>query len=269
MYCGLPARSSVRNAGLAARHTCRAGGPTYWVALRAAFLTLYAMPETQASRMSEDPWRVFKIMAEFVESFDTLSRLGPAVTIFGSARTQPEDVYYKAAVAIGEGLSKEKISIVTGGGPGIMEAANRGGARPKTVPRVGLNIELPFEQKGNRYANLPINFHYFFTRKVCLVKYSMGFVYMPGGFGTLDELFEVVTLVQTQRIPAFPIILFGSTFWKGMFDWMSATLVPAGTISAGDLDLLRVTDDPAQAVKWIVDYRRTVGVPDQVPAAFR
>ncbi|HTH46371.1 MAG TPA: TIGR00730 family Rossman fold protein [Candidatus Limnocylindria bacterium] len=227
------------------------------------------MPDTQASRMSEDPWRVFKIMAEFVESFDTLSRLGPAVTIFGSARTKPEDLYYKAAIAIGEGLAKEKIAVLTGGGPGIMEAANRGGAKSKGVPSVGLNIELPSEQKGNRYANLPVNFHYFFTRKVCLVKYSMGFIYMPGGFGTLDELFEVVTLVQTRRIPAFPIILFGTGFWRGMFDWISSTLEPAGTISPGDLDLLRVTDDPAQAVKWIVEYRRTVGVPDQVPAAFR
>ncbi|MEI6357313.1 MAG: TIGR00730 family Rossman fold protein [Verrucomicrobiota bacterium] len=227
------------------------------------------MPETQASRMSEDPWRVFKIMAEFVESFDTLSRLGPAVTIFGSARTKPEDVYYKAAVAIGEGLAKEGISIVTGGGPGIMEAANRGGAKPKKVPSVGLNIELPFEQKGNRHADISINFHYFFTRKVCLVKYSMGFVYMPGGFGTLDELFEVVTLVQTQRLPAFPIILFGKNHWRGMFDWIASTLEPAGLISPGDLDLLRVTDDPAEAVKWIVDYRRTVGVPEQLPSAFR
>lgn len=219
--------------------------------------------------MAEDPWRVFKIMAEFVESFDTLSHLGPAVTIFGSARTKPEDVYYKAAVAIAEGLAKEKLSIVTGGGPGIMEAANRGGAKPKTVPSVGLNIELPFEQKGNKHANLSIDFHYFFTRKVCLVKYSMGFIYMPGGFGTLDELFEVLTLVQTRRIPAFPIILFGKTYWRGMFDWISSTMEPAGMITPGDLDLLRVTDDPAEAVKWIVEYRRTVGVPDQVPAAFR
>lgn len=227
------------------------------------------MPETQQSRMAEDPWRVFKIMAEFVDSFDTLSRLGPAVTIFGSARTKPEDHYYKAAQAIAEGLAREKIAIVTGGGPGIMEAANRGGAKPKTVPSVGLNIELPFEQKCNRYSNLTIDFHYFFTRKVSLVKYSMGFIYMPGGFGTLDELFEVVTLVQTQRLPAFPIILFGRAHWRGLFDWMSSTLEPSGMISPGDTDLFRTTDDPEEAIDWIVQYRRTVGVPDQVPPAFR
>ena len=227
------------------------------------------MPETQLSRMAEDPWRVFKIMAEFVESFDTLSRLGPAVTIFGSARTKPEDRYYKAAQLIGEGLAKEKISVVTGGGPGIMEAANRGGAKPKSVPSVGLNIELPFEQKCNRFSNLTIDFHYFFTRKVCLVKYSMGFVYMPGGFGTLDELFEVVTLIQTQRIPAFPVSLFGKAYWRGMFDWISSTLEPAGMISPGDLNLLRVSDDPEEVIEWIRTYRRTIGVPDQVPAAFR
>ena len=219
--------------------------------------------------MSEDPWRVFKIMAEFVDSFDTLSRLGPAVTIFGSARTKPEDAYYKAAQRIGEGLAKEKISVVTGGGPGIMEAANRGGSKPKTVPSVGLNIELPFEQKCNRHSNLTIDFHYFFTRKVCLVKYSMGFIYMPGGFGTLDELFEVVTLIQTQRIPAFPVILFGTTYWRGLFDWVSSTLEPAGMITPGDLNLLRVSDDPDEVVDWIRTYRRTVGVPEQVPAAFR
>jgi uncharacterized protein (TIGR00730 family) len=227
------------------------------------------MPETQSMRLSEDPWRVFRIMAEFVEGFDTLSRLGPAVTIFGSARTKPEDVYYQAAAAIAEGLAREKIAVVTGGGPGIMEAANRGAAKAHTVPSVGLNITLPNEQKGNRYANLPINFHYFFTRKVCLVKYSMGFVYMPGGFGTLDELFEVVTLIQTERIPAFPIILFGKGYWRGLFDWVESTLAPAGTISPGDLDLIKVSDDPAEVVSMIVKYRRTVGVPEQVPMAFR
>lgn len=218
--------------------------------------------------VKEDPWRIFRIMAEFVDSFETLSHLGPAVTVFGSARTKPSDPYYKAAVEISRGLAKHHLAVITGGGPGIMEAANRGAAEAKGKS-VGLNIELPFEQKGNRHADISINFHYFFTRKVCLVKYSMGFVYMPGGFGTLDELFEVVTLVQTQRLPAFPIILFGKNHWRGMFDWIASTLEPAGLISPGDLDLLRVTDDPAEAVKWIVDYRRTVGVPEQVPSAFR
>ena len=227
------------------------------------------MPETKAARLAEDPWRVFKIMAEFVDSFDTLSHLDAAVTVFGSARTKPDDVYYKATVAVTEGLARQGIATVTGGGPGIMEAANRGASHVKGVPSVGLNIELPFEQKGNRYANVSINFHYFFTRKVCLVKYSMGFVFMPGGFGTLDELFEVVTLVQTQRMQSFPIILFGKAYWKGLIEWMKTTLEPGGLISPGDLDLLRITDEPTEAVGWILDYRRSVGVPEQVPSAFR
>ena len=227
------------------------------------------MTDSKAVRLAEDPWRVFKIMAEFVDSFDTLSHLDAAVTVFGSARTKPEDPFYKATVTLTEGLARQGIATVTGGGPGIMEAANRGTSHVKGVPSVGLNIELPFEQKGNRYANVSINFHYFFTRKVCLVKYSMGFIFMPGGFGTLDELFEVVTLVQTQRIPAFPIILFGKDYWTGLLDWMRATLEPSHLISPGDLDLLRVTDDPAEAVNWILEYRRSVGVPDQVPSAFR
>ena len=224
-------------------------------------------------RFTEDPWRVFRIMAEFVESFDTLGRLGAAVTIFGSARTKADDPYYRSAQAIAKGLSEQGIAIITGGGPGIMEAANRGAAeKSKTAqraPSVGLNIELPFEQKGNRYANLVVNYHYFFARKVCLVKYSMGFVFMPGGFGTLDELFEVVTLVQTERIPAFPLILFGKAHWQGMLDWIKATLEPGKLISPGDCDLLRVTDSVDEAVEIILDYRRSVGVPESVPAAFR
>lgn len=227
------------------------------------------MSDDHATRRAEDPWRVFKIMAEFVDSFDTLSRLGPAVTVFGSARTKADDPNYKATVAVAEGLARHKIAVITGGGPGIMEAANRGAAHVKGVRSVGLNIELPFEQKGNRYANLAINFHYFFTRKVCLVKYSMGFVFMPGGFGTLDELFEVVTLVQTQRIPEFPVILFGRAYWTGLIEWARSALEPSRLISPGDLDLMRVTDDPAEVVEWIRGYQRRVGVPDQVPAAFR
>lgn len=232
------------------------------------------MMPTYPQRQSEDPWRVFRIMAEFVDSFDTLSRLGPAVTVFGSARTKSEDPYYKAAQAIARSLGENDISVITGGGPGIMEAANRGGAeaRPKSgvkPPSVGLNIELPFEQKGNRFANLQVNFHYFFSRKVCLVKYSMGFVYMPGGFGTLDELFEVVTLVQTQRIPAFPLILYGSQYWEGLIAWIKATMEPAKMISPGDTDLFTIVDTPEAAVEKILHYRRTVGAPESVPAAYR
>lgn len=236
----------------------------------AGFPSLSSPPvtETPHERRSEDPWRVFKIMSEFVEGFDTLSRLGPAVTVFGSARTKPEAPHYKSAVAIAEGLARQGIAVVTGGGPGIMEAANRGAAKAKGPPSVGLNIELPFEQGGNRYANVSVNFHYFFTRKVCLAKYSFGFVFMPGGFGTLDELFEVVTLVQTQRVPAVPIILFGREHWQGLLDWSRHTLEAGGMISPGDVELMRLTDEPQQVIDWILEYRRSVGVPD-VPAAFR
>lgn len=215
----------------------------------------------------EDPWRIFRIMAEFVDSFETLSHLGPAVTIFGSARTKPSDPFYQAAVALGKGLAKSNLAIITGGGPGIMEAANKGAAEAKGKS-VGLNIELPFEQKGNRYANLPINFHYFFSRKVCFVKYSVGFVFMPGGFGTLDEFFEVLTLVQTQRISRFPLILFGESYWNGLIKWMKTTLDRNSFISPGDLDLVTVTDDPQVAIDLILDYQRRIGPPETVSKAF-
>jgi uncharacterized protein (TIGR00730 family) len=207
-------------------------------------------------------------MAEFVDSFETLSRVGPAVTIFGSARTKPSNPFYEATMALAKDLAKHNLAVITGGGPGIMEAANRGAtkARGKSV---GLNIELPFEQSGNRYANIPVNFHYFFSRKVCFVKYSVGFVFMPGGFGTLDEFFEVLTLVQTQRIPRFPLILFGHKYWQGLLDWMSATMGKGAYISPGDMDLVTVTDDPKVAVNLILDYERRVGPPDIVPKAFR
>src|SRR5688572_26827778 len=189
--------------------------------------------------IKEDPWRIFRIMAEFVDSFETLSRLGPAVTIFGSARTPVKDPYYQKAVQIGRLLAKNKLAVVTGGGPGIMEAGNRGASMAKGSS-VGLNIELPFEQMGNRYANIPINFHYFFTRKVCFVKYSVAFIFMPGGYGTLDEFFEVLTLVQTHRVSRFPLILFGKTYWAGLLKWMRATLEKNSFISPGDMDLVHL-----------------------------
>lgn len=217
--------------------------------------------------VKEDPWRIFRIMAEFVDSFETLSHLGPAVTVFGSARTKPTDPYYKAAVEISRGLAKHHLAVITGGGPGIMEAANKGAAEAKGKS-VGLNIELPFEQKGNRYANVPVNFHYFFSRKVCFVKYSMGFVFMPGGFGTLDEFFEVITLVQTERISRFPLICYGSDYWTGLLKWAKSSLGKNGYISPGDLDLVTVTDDPGEVIKLVLDYKRRVGPPDSVPQAF-
>jgi uncharacterized protein (TIGR00730 family) len=215
----------------------------------------------------EDPWRIFRIMAEFVDSFETLSQLGPAVTVFGSARTRPDDLYYKASVNLARGLARHNLAMITGGGPGIMEAANRGAAEAKGRS-VGLNIELPFEQKGNRFANMPVNFHYFFSRKVCFVKYSMGFVFMPGGFGTLDEFFEVLTLVQTQRIPQFPLILFGSDYWSGLLKWIKSVLDKNHFINTKDMELYRVTDDVNEAISVILEYIRQVGPPDQVAKAF-
>jgi uncharacterized protein (TIGR00730 family) len=179
----------------------------------------------------------------------------------------PSDPYYQAAVELAKGLARHNLAIITGGGPGAMEAANKGAylAKGKSV---GLNIELPHEQKGNRFANIPINFHYFFSRKVCFVKYSIGFVFMPGGFGTLDEFFEVMTLVQTERIPQYPIILFGKKHWQGLLRWMKERVQGPGYISPGDLDLVTITDDPQEAIDVILDYERRVGPPEIVPKAF-
>jgi len=219
------------------------------------------------SFIREDPWRIFRIMAEFVDSFQTMSQVGPAVTIFGSARTKPSEKYYRAAVDIAKGLAKHNLAVITGGGPGIMEAANKGAAQGGGKS-VGLNIELPHEQAGNRFANVPIHFHYFFARKVCFVKYSLGFVYMPGGFGTLDELFEVLTLVQTQRIPQFPLILFGTEHWKDLLAWLKARVEKDKLISPGDLDLVKMTDSVAEVVEIIRDYERRVGPPGIMPKSF-
>lgn len=218
--------------------------------------------------ITEDPWRIFRIMAEFVDSFETLSRVSPAVTIFGSARTPPRDPFYKAAVTLGRELAKRELTVITGGGPGIMEAANKGAAMAKGRS-VGLNIELPHEQKGNPYANMPINFHYFFARKVCFAKYSVAFVFMPGGFGTMDEFFEVATLVQTGRIPHFPLILFGKKFWGDALRWMRRQMRKENNfIGPDDLKLLTLTDDPHEAVHIILEYLQRVGPPDKVPKAF-
>jgi uncharacterized protein (TIGR00730 family) len=216
----------------------------------------------------EDPWRIFRIMAEFVDSFQTMSQVGPAVTIFGSARTKPADKYYRAAVAIGKGLAKHNLAVITGGGPGIMEAANKG-AMQSGGKSVGLNIELPHEQFSNKYSNVPIHFHYFFARKVCFVKYSLGFIYMPGGFGTLDEFFEVLTLVQTGRIPQFPLILFGSDYWSGLLKWAGKAMRGKHNfISRNDLDLVTIVDKPQDAIERILDYSRRVGPPAATPQAF-
>ncbi|HEX5221629.1 MAG TPA: TIGR00730 family Rossman fold protein [Verrucomicrobiae bacterium] len=215
----------------------------------------------------EDPWRILRIMGEFVESFEAMSRLSPSVTVFGSARTPRNDPYYKATVRLGKKLAAHKIPVITGGGPGIMEAANKGAALGNGTS-VGLNIELPHEQKGNEFANLPLHFHYFFSRKVCFAKYSFAFVFMPGGFGTLDELFEILTLVQTERIPRFPLILIGKRYWTGLLRWVEAELRERRYISPNDLKLITLTDDVDEAVSVILEYFKRVGPPERVPMAF-
>lgn len=194
-----------------------------------------------------DPWRVMRIQAEFVEGFGTLAEVGPGIGVFGSARTPRHDPMYAAAVRIGRGLAEAGFATITGGGPGIMEAANKG-ALEAGGTSVGLGIELPFEQALNRYVSLGINFRYFFARKVMFLKYSQGFVVMPGGFGTFDEVFEAVALVQTRKVTSFPIVLYGSRFWGGLVDWLGDQVLANGYISPPDRALLQVTDDPDEAV---------------------
>ena len=225
-------------------------------------------PADTTFTMHEDPWRIFRIMAEFVDSFQSLAKIGSAVTIFGSARTKPEDKYYHAAQEIAKGLAKHNLAVITGGGPGIMEAANKGAAHAGGKS-VGLNIELPHEQTGNRFANLPVHFHYFFSRKVCFVKYSFAFIFMPGGFGTLDEFYEVLTLVQTGRIPKFPLIMYGREHWKGLFAWMKTHLEKEALISPGDLELVHFVDEPQAAIDIILEYQRRVSPPEMPARAFR
>ena len=198
-----------------------------------------------------DPWRVLRIQAEFVDGFGTLAELGPATCVFGSARTRPDDPLYGAAEQIGARLARAGQAVITGGGPGIMEAANKGAAEAGGIS-VGLGIELPFETGLNPYVNLGINFRYFFARKTMFVKYAQGFVVLPGGFGTLDELFEALTLVQTQKVTSFPVVLFGSTYWAGLLAWLRGSALAAGTISAPDLEMFTVTDDVDEAVAAVV-----------------
>ncbi len=198
----------------------------------------------------EESWRLFKIMGEFVDGVEALHHIGPAVTIFGSARVKPEDAMYKKAAEIAALFVKEKFAVISGGGPGIMEAANKG-AKEAGGTSVGLNIELPFEQIPNPYANIQVNFQYFFVRKVMLVKYALAYIIMPGGFGTLDELFEAVTLIQTERIKPFPVILVGSDYWRGLLDWIKERMLAENRISEEDVDILQVLDDPRDVVKAV------------------
>jgi uncharacterized protein (TIGR00730 family) len=197
-----------------------------------------------------DPWRVLRIQAEFVEGFGTLADLGPGIGVFGSARTPADNPMYAAAERIGAGLARAGYATITGGGPGIMEAANKGALEAGGVS-VGLGIELPFEQSLNEYVSLGINFRYFFARKVMFLKYSNGFVVMPGGFGTFDEAFEALTLVQTRKVRSFPIVLFGREFWTPLLGWMDDHVMAGGYISAVDRGLIQLTDDPDEAVALV------------------
>lgn len=201
---------------------------------------------------AESSWQIFKIISEFVEGFEKLNRIGPCVSIFGSARTKPGSLYYETAVQLAEKLTKEGYGIITGGGPGIMEAGNKG-AQQAGGKSVGLNIVLPFEQSANSYidADKLINFNYFFVRKLMLMKYAQGFVVMPGGYGTMDEMFEALTLIQTKKIGSFPIILIGTKYWGGLWDWIKETMVGEGTVSKVDLDLVKITDSVEEAVEHI------------------
>ena len=215
---------------------------------------LTGAPPARAPFTSTDPWRVLRIMGEFVEGFDTLSDVRNAVTIFGSARTTPDDVYYEKAVDTARLLAEEGFPIITGGGPGIMEAANRGCQEGNGLS-VGLNIELPFEQGLNPYVERAINFRYFFVRKTMFVKYSTAFIAFPGGYGTMDELFEALTLVQTGKVKQFPVVLFGPAYWAGLAEWLRDRVAGEGKVATEDLKLFHLTDEPQEAVRLIVKAR--------------
>mgnify|MGYP000223846321 CR=1 FL=1 len=203
----------------------------------------------------DESWRMFRIISEFTEGFDRLSSLGYAVSIFGSARLKEGNLYYQQSVEIAQRLGKENFAIITGGGPGVMEAANKG-AFESDSKSVGLNIRLPQEQSPNPYQDLGLDYRYFFVRKVMFVKHSMGYVCMPGGFGTMDEFFESLNLMQTQKIYPMPIILFGVEYWQGLIDWMKSTMIPAGTVSESDFDYITLTDDMDEVVSIMVKHRQ-------------
>lgn len=204
---------------------------------------------------AESSWRMFKIMAEFVDGFDRMDRIGPCISIFGSARTKPDTKYYKQATKVGNLLAEEGFGIITGGGPGIMEAGNLG-ARLADNASVGLNIDLPHEQGVNAYvdADKVFNFRYFFVRKVIFLKYTQGVVYLPGGYGTMDELFETLTLIQTKKIERIPLVLMGSKYWGGLLDWIKNYMLEEQNIAAEDLDLITLIDKPEDVVKYISDF---------------
>ncbi len=213
-----------------------------------------------------DPWRVMRIQSEFVEGFGALADIGPAVSVFGSARVPREHPDYRTGVQVGRGLVEAGYAVMTGGGPGIMESANRG-AREAGGLSVGLGIELPFEQGMNEWVDLGVNFRYFFARKTMFVKYAQGFIVLPGGFGTFDELFEALTLVQTHKVMGFPIVLMGSEYWSGLLDWVRGPVVDRGMINPADIELLTVVDDPAEAVAVVQARDRQIRAQEAAEAA--
>ncbi len=213
------------------------------------------IPNTDSS-LTRESWKIFQIMAEFVDGFEHLASIQPSVSIFGSARIDPEHAYYKKAEQISQLLSDAGFSVISGGGPGIMEASNKGAYAGKSSS-IGLNIELPREQKSNPYQDISLNFRHFFSRKVMFVKYASAYVVLPGGFGTLDELAEILTLIQTGKSRKIPIILVESEFWSGLLDWFEKSLVHCGTISKEDLDLFQVIDEPKQVIQAIFEYYRS------------
>lgn len=203
----------------------------------------------------ENSWTMFKVIAEFVDGFEVMNRMGPCISIFGSARTKPDDKYYKLAVEAARRCTEAGFGVITGGGPGIMEAGNKGAALYGGLS-VGLNIDLPFEQSHNQYIDPDknLNHRYFFVRKVMFVKYAQAFIVLPGGFGTLDELFEVLTLIQTSKISRVPVVLMGTDFWAGLIDWIRETMLGHGNISPGDMDLIPITDDPSEAIRIVNEF---------------
>jgi len=204
--------------------------------------------------MNDDMWRIFRIMAEFVEGFETLSRFGTCVTIFGSARTRADHPHYKLTVDVARAVVRSGFGVITGGGPGIMEAANRG-AHEEGGVSIGLNIQLPFEQHPNPYIKTMLNFKHFFVRKVMFLKYTSAVIVMPGGYGTLDEMFETLTLVQTHKVATMPIVLMGRDYWTGLVDWLKKKMLDeAGYIDAADIPLMHITDDPEEAVRVIGEH---------------
>ena len=208
-----------------------------------------------------DPWRVMRIQAEFIEGFGALAELGPAIGVFGSARTRVDDPFYAKGEQLGRALVEAGFAVITGGGPGAMEAANKGASESGGVS-VGLGIELPFESGLNQWVDLGVNFRYFFARKTMFVKYSQGFAVLPGGLGTLDEMFEALTLAQTQQVTSFPVVLIGTSYWKGLLDWLYGTMLEDGKISARDLDMITLTDDVSEAVSIMVEASRVHQEPD-------